>query len=66
MAGYPLTYSAGTGLFDGRSTALHAAHVHEVAKQAYKLQCANVSNLICIAVVAVAVVAHCNAQQLLV
>ena len=29
---------------------LHADDVHEVAQLAYKLQCANVSNLICVVV----------------
>jgi len=39
----------------------HANNLHIVAKLAYKLHCANVSNLIC-----VVVVAHCNAYYMLV
>jgi len=42
----------GSGYCDGGSTALHTADVPQTVSLAYKLQCANVGNLICVVVVA--------------
>jgi len=50
VVGYLPVYLTGTrtGYCDGCSIALHADDVHGVAWFAYKVQCANVSNLICV------------------
>ena len=54
VAGYTPAYptETETGYCDGCSIALHADDLHEVEYLAYKLQCADDSNFICVFVIA--------------